>query len=57
MTTKSISIIGVILLVSTLNLGSSNKEHHSDYGGAQELIISLDSLSAELVKYNELTER
>ena len=57
MTTKNISIIGAILLVSTLNLGSSNKQHPSDYGGAEELIISLDSLTTELVKYNELTRR
>lgn len=49
--------MGVILLVSTLNIGASHTEHSSDYGGGEELIKSLDSLSTELVKFKELKER
>lgn len=57
MTAKSISIIGAILLVSTLNIGSSHKQQSPNYGGGEELIKSLDSLSTELVKFKELRGR
>lgn len=57
MTTRSISIIGAILLVSTLNIGSSHKQQSSNYGGGEELIKALDSLSTGLVKFKELKER
>lgn len=53
---KRILIVGAILLVSTLNVGTTERPLHTD-DVAQGLIQALDSLNTGLVKFKEIKGR